>query len=276
MRSSANQTPFLWPLLLVIAGCLLLLNNFLLVSLDVTALWPVFLIFVGLQLLWRGDIAPSWQAQSFGITRGNVAEGLLEVSSGEIDVRLQAASREDRLIMGQYTARSRPSLQVRNNRATLRMQRGNTWLFSLADWNVELSRDLPWSMLVSSYLGQLDIDMRRLQVEHAYVASGIGDIRLICSDCLAGYVYARATLGDVRLAVPEGIPAIIRVKSGPLVRVIRHSRRYLEQPDRAIVTEEYEPDAPAIQITVSSTFGNIHLISVPSLTTPEDSKELQH
>lgn len=276
MRSSANQTPFLWPLLLVIAGCLLLLNNFLLVSLDVTDLWPAFLILVGLQLLWRGDIAPSWQAQSFGITRGSVSEGLLEVSSGEIDVKLQASHRTDRLIMGQYTARSRPSLQVRNNRATLRMQRGNTWLFSFADWHVDLSKDLPWSMLVSTHLGQLDIDMRGLQIEHAYIASGIGDIRLICSDCMAGSVYARSALGDVRLAVPEGIPAIIRVQSGALVRVIRHSRRYLEQPDYAIVTEEYEPEAPAIQITVSSTFGNIHLISVPSLTKPDDAEESYH
>lgn len=275
MRSTANQTPFLWPLLLVITGCLLLLDNFLLITLDVTALWPAVLIFIGLQLLWRGDIAPSWQAQSFGITRGSVSEGLLEVSSGEIDVKLQASAREDRLIMGQYTARSRPNLQVRNNRATLRMQRGNTWLLSFADWNIDLSRDLPWSLLVSTHLGQLDVDMRGLHIEHAYISSGIGDVRLICSDSMAGYVYARSSLGDVRLAVPEGIPAIIHVKSGALVRVIRHSRRYREQPDYAIVTEEYDPESPAIQITVSSTFGNIHLISVPSLTRQEESKELQ-
>lgn len=268
MRNRSNQTPFLWPLLLVAAGCLLLLDNFLLISLDITDFYPVILIFIGLQLLWRGDIAPGWQAQSFGITRGNVNEGLLEINSGEIDVHLRAAQRDDRLIMGQYTARSRPALNVRNNRAMLRMQRGNTWLFSLADWNVDLSKDLPWSMLVSAHLGQLEVDMRGLQVEHAYIASGIGDIRLICSDCMAGYVFARSALGDVRLAVPEGIPAIIRIRSGPLVRVIRHSRRYLEQPDHAIITEEFDPESPAIQITVSSTFGNIHLISVPSLTKP--------
>lgn len=268
MRSQSKQTPFLWPLMLVIIGCLLLLNNFLLLSLEISDFVPYILVFIGLQLLWRGDIAPSWQADTFGITRGRVEEGLLEINGGEIDVHLQASQRPDRLIHGQYTARSRPSLQVRNNRALLRMQRSNTWLFSLADWDVHLAMNLNWSLLVSTHLGQLDIDMRALQIEHAYLASGMGDIRLICSDCMVGYVYARSALGDVRLAVPEGIPAIIYVKAGPLCRIIRHSRRYLEQPDYAIVTEEYDPEAPAIQITVSSTFGNIHLISVPSLSRP--------
>lgn len=225
------------------------------------------LILIGIQLLWRGDIAPSWQAQTFGITRGSVTEGQVEISSGEIDVKLRASPRPERLIEGQYTARSRPSLKVRNNRALLKMQRGTTWLFSLADWQVELAQDLPWSMLVSTHLGQLDIDMRGLQIERAYIASGIGDVRLICSDCMAGEVEARSNLGDVRLAIPDGIPAIIRVEAGPLCRIIRHSKRYLEQPDFAIVTEEYDPDLPAITVKVAATFGNIHLISVPSLST---------
>lgn len=266
MRTSIGQTPILWPLLLVATGALLLLDNFLLIEIDLQSIYPIALILLGLQLLWRGDIAPSWQAQTFGITRGNVEEGLLEVSSGELDVRLKASSRPDRLIEGQYTARSRPSLRVRNNRATLKMQRGTTWLLSLADWRINVSPDLPWSILVSTYLGQLDIDLRGLQIEHGYIASGIGDIRLICSDTLAGEIEVRSNLGDVRLAIPEGIPAILRVDAGPLSRIIRHSKRYLEQPDYAIVTEEYDPDQPAIQVRVGSTFGNIHLISVPSIS----------
>ncbi|PJF42909.1 MAG: hypothetical protein CUN55_09445 [Phototrophicales bacterium] len=269
MRTSVGQTPILWPLLLVVTGALLLLDNFLLIEIDIQTIYPIVLIWIGLQLLWRGDIAPSWQAQTFGVTRGNVTEGQLEISSGEIDVKIRPSRNPERLIEGQYTARSRPSLKVRNRRAVLKMQRGTTWLFSLADWQIELARDLTWTLLASTHLGQLDIDMRGLQVERAYVASGIGDIRLICSDCRAGEVVARSNLGDVRLAIPDGIPAIIRVEAGPLCRIIRHSKRYLEQPDLAIVTQEYDPDSPAITVKVSATFGNIHLISVPSLSKGE-------
>jgi hypothetical protein len=262
-RSQSNQMPFIWPLILVVAGVLLLLNNFMLIPLNVLEFWPIVLILVGLQLLWRGDLAPSWQAQTFGITRGSVTAGALEISSGEIDVRLQAARRPDRLIMGQYTARSRPSLTVRNNRAQLTMRRGNTWLFSFADWEVNVAQNLPWSLLISAHIGQLDVDLRGLQIAQAYVASGIGDIRLVCPVQPGGPLFARSTLGDVRLAVPEGIPALIRVKTSPFCRVLRHSRRFLEQPDQLIVTDTYSPEAPALDITVSSTFGNIHLITVP-------------
>jgi hypothetical protein len=79
----------------------------------------------------------------------------------------------------------------------------------------------------------------------------------------------------VRLAIPPEVPAIINVEASPLVRVIRHSRQYRELPDRTIITAAYEQtDAPALEITVSSTFGNIHLMQAPALsaanTEPEE------
>ncbi len=267
MQAQTGRMPFIWPLVLVVAGVLLLLNNFLLIEINVLEYWPAVLILLGLQLLWRGDLAPSWQAQTFGITRGSVSSGTLEISSGEIDVRLQASQRTGRLITGQYTARSRPALNVRNNHAMLTLRRGHTWLFSLADWNVNLAPDLPWSILVSAHLGQLDVDLRGLQVSRVYVASGIGDVRLICPQTIGGPVVARSTFGDIRLAIPEGIPALIRVKSGPLCRIIRHSSQFIQHPDQTIVTQSYAPEHPALQITVASTFGNIHLISIPARTT---------
>lgn len=264
MRKKSDRAPILWPILLVIAGVLLLLHNYLLIDLNVWEYWPLILVLVGLQLLWRGDIAPSWQAQTFGITRGSVQDGLLEISSGEIDVKVEALQESGRLVAGQYTARSRPSLSVRNNRVTLSMQRGQTWFFSLADWEVSLAADLPWTMLASAHLGQIDVDMRRLIVKRGYFASGIGNVRLVCSERGGGSLIARSTFGDVRLAIPPQVPAIIHVEASPLVRVIRHSRQYRELPDRTVVTTAYhETDAPPLEITVSSTFGNIHLMKAP-------------
>ena len=264
-RSTGNA-PFLWPLLLVVAGVLLLLNNYLLIDLNVLEFWPIIFILFGLQLILRGDIAPSWQAQTFGITRGSVQSGTIEISSGEIDVSLQALADSGRLIAGQYTARSRPRLNVRNNRAALSMQRGQTWFLSMADWEVELAQDLPWTVLASAHIGQIDVDMRGLAIRRGYFASGLGNVRLICSDRGGGPIVARSTFGDVRLAIPAEVPAIIHIEASPLVRVIRHSRQYVERADHAIVTTAYEQtDAPAIEITLSSTFGNIHLMQAPAI-----------
>lgn len=263
-RSQLRQTPFLWPVLIVIIGILLLLDNYLLLSLDVLNFWPILLIFLGLQLLWRGDFALSWQAQTFGITRGSVQSGIVEISSGEVDVKLKALTKPGRLAAGQYTARSRPNLNVRNNRAALTLRRGNTWLFSMADWDVNLAPDLPWAILVSSHLGHLELDLRGMDISRSYIASGFGDLRIVAPDRPAGPLLGRSTFGDVRLSIPEHVPAIIYVQSGPFCRVIRHSRQFRQKPDQSIVTAAYVPNQPALEITLASTFGNIHLLSTPS------------
>src|SRR5215468_9092119 len=175
MRSSSARPPIILPLLLLVVGVVLLLKNFLflvqfdqLKGVDVTRYWPVLLILLGVQLLIRGDIGLTWQGQSFGITRGSVQTASLEVSSGELDVKLRALRREGRLIAGQYTGRSRPDLVVRGDHARLKMQRGQTWPFSLADWEIGLAKDLPWDLLISAHLGELDIDMRGLQISQGH------------------------------------------------------------------------------------------------------------
>src|SRR5258707_293712 len=178
-----GRSPLILPLLLIAIGVVLLLKNFLLVeNLDILQYWPVLLVLAGLQLLVRGDLGITWQSQTFGITRGSVQSASLEASSGELDVKIRALRREGRLIAGQYTGRSRPMLDVHGDHARLNMQRGQTWPFSMADWEIGLAKDLPWQLLISAYLGELDIDLRGLRVEQAHVASGIGDVRIVVSD----------------------------------------------------------------------------------------------
>ncbi len=219
MNAQTKRAPWLWPLVLIVGSVVLLLDNFLLINVNFASYWPVLLILAGAQLLIRGDIAPSWQSQTFGITRGSVQSATLEIESGEVDVQLQALRKTGRLIAGQYTARSRPALTVRHNHATLSLQRGQSWWLSLADWDVGLAQDLPWGILASSYLGSLDVDLRGLTVERSYVSSGLGDISLICPDHAEGIVFGRSTFGDVRITIPKNSRALITLRTSPLARV---------------------------------------------------------
>ena len=266
MSTSTKRRPLLWPLLLMAGGVALLLENFLLVDLDLAPYWPILLVLVGLLILVRGDIAPSWGAHTFGITRGSVESATIEIESGEIDVQLQALRKSGRLIAGQYTARSRPSLAVRNNRARLTMHRGQTWWLSLADWDVGLAHDLPWEILMSSHLGQLDADLRGIQVERAYVASGLGDVSLACPVRCRGELVARSSFGDVRVSVPQRSAAIVRVQTGPFGRVRADADRFAEIAPGVYATGDH-PDQNAeglqaradLAITAATVFGTIHL-----------------
>lgn len=255
----AKRILWLWPFVLIGGGVLLLLDNFMLIDLDVSAYWPVVLVLLGVQLLARGDIGLGWSDHTFGITRGSVQSASLEVESGELDVQLRALRKPGRLIAGQYTARSRPALTVRNNHASLKMQRGHTWWMSLADWDIGLAQDLPWELLVSAFLGRLDIDLRGLEVNRAYVASGLGHVSVACPVQAAGPIYARSTLGDVRLSIPDGSRAIIRVHTSPFGRLRVNPNRFQAiEPDVYTNAPDTQVGEPVdLEVAASTVFGSI-------------------
>ncbi len=266
-----GRAPLILPLVLIGVGVALLLRNFMLVSnFDILQFWPVLLILAGLQLLIRGDIGITWYSQTFGITRGNVRSGTLEAITGELDMKLRALRREGRLIAGQYTGRSRPSLGVQDDHARLVLQRGQTWPFSLADWEIGLAKDLPWTILVSAYLGELDVDLRGLRVEQANVASGIGDVRVVASDVSTddeeqglaerrGEVRACSTFGNVTLVIPPDVEAIVRVTAKPMARLQIDESRYLMLEPGVYATLRYEQSTACINAELSSTFGTVRL-----------------
>jgi hypothetical protein len=259
-RQSQPRTPLFFPLTLVLVGIVLLLNNYLLINADLVSLWPLVLILIGLQVAWRGDLAPSWQAQSFGITRGTVESASLEVSSAEIDVRLKSLNRAGRLIAGEYTARSRPKLAVRNNHASILMRRGQTWLFSLADWDVQVAQDVPWAILMSSHLGELSADLRGLTLRRAYLTSGIGDVRVTAPDAATGPLYIRSTFGDLYLNLPAQTPALLRIQRSPFSHLILAENSFQKDDSgQFYASPAYQPDQPFVEITLAATFGNITL-----------------
>ncbi|MBN1287363.1 MAG: hypothetical protein JXB47_18325 [Anaerolineae bacterium] len=261
MRSEPNRPPRFWPLIAIVAGVVLLLANFRLIDFDVLQLWPLLVVAVGLQALLQGDIGISWQGQTFGITRGSVEQATLEADAGEIDLRLRALRKEGRLLAGQYTARSRPTLEVEHNHATLRMRRGSTWLLSLADWDVGLAPDLPWSLLLSAHLGKIGADLRQLDIDEARISTGFGDIRLVCPDREAGPLWVRSTFGNIAVEIPEAMPAAVRIHSTALARV-KVSERFQEmEPGLWLtLTPDYHGAAlEPLSVEIVAVLGNVDI-----------------
>jgi len=258
MRS--NRPALILPILLVLVGVVLLLRNYgLIENVDVLRYWPVLLILGGVQVLLRGDFALTWQTQTFGITRGTVQSAVLEASSAELDIKIRALRREGRLIAGQYTGRSRPGLVVRGDQARLYLNRGQTWPFSMADWEIGLAKDLPWNLVLTTHLGELDVDLRGLRVRRAELGTGIGDVRAVLSEEVREGVRARSTFGSVYLSVPRDVEAIVRVIHKPLARLQIDESRFLMLEPGLYATLGYEQAEAPIFAEVSSTFGTIRL-----------------
>jgi hypothetical protein len=256
----ATRGLLLWSLALMALGVVLLLNNFLLLSgFNAGALWPLLLVVIGGVILLRGDFVPSDEARSFGITRGSVESAALEVSAAEIDVHVYALEREGRLIAGQYAASSRPSLDVDRDHANLKMDRAATPWLSFADWRVALARDLPWSVFVSTSLGQAQLDLSGLIVQRAIVATGFGDIRVVCPEEALEPLVVRSTLGNIHIIVPPGNRVMVRASGARMFRVHADESRYEVQEDGAFVARNADPMRSLIEIDISGTFGDAYL-----------------
>ncbi len=260
MPAKGSRGPWIFPLAITAIGILLLLNNFLLLGdFNIGALWPLLLVLLGATILLRGDFTPSAEGRTFGITRGSVEQGTLEISSGEIDVMIRALQQEGRLIAGQFASNARPALRVNDTHTYLKMDRASTPWLSFADWEMGLARDLPWQILISTHLGQVNLDLSSLIIQEVGIGTGLGDIRLVAPFEALGEIKVRSTLGNIHIITPVGHRTRIIVQMGRLFKVHADERRYAET--EAGIFEAYDADesAPLVVIHINGTFGDAYL-----------------
>lgn len=250
----------LWALGTTLLGVLLLLNNFLLSDpVDVGALWPLLLVLAGAIIIIRGDLLPTAAPKPFSITRGSVEAGVIEVNAGEIDVRLRALSREGRLIAGIFAPDSRPGLIVDEGNAYLRLDRSATPWLAFNEWEMNLARDLPWEVYVSTHLGQVELDLSEVIVQEVVIGTGFGDIRVVCPHEAFAPLYLQSALGDVHVLTPPGVNARISVQESPLFRLHIDQQRYEQVEPGLFATRTFHPDSPEISVYVRGTFGDAYL-----------------
>ncbi len=260
MRAGGSPGMVLGSLALVALGIVLLLNNFLLISgFNVATLLPLILVVAGAIILLRGDLLSSSGGRNFGITRGSVESASLTVSAGEIDVQISGLEREGRLIAGQFATDSRPALTGDERRADLLMQRAATPWLSFANWTAALAPDLPWQVFVSTHLGQVECDLRGVIVQGAVIATGLGDIRLVCPNEAFDSLIVRSALGTIHVIAPPGCYARITVSGSRLFRVYSDATRYRQVETRVFVTQGDDMTRPPIEIYVNGTFGDAYL-----------------
>lgn len=260
MPAKGSRSPWLWPLLLAAFGVILLLNNFLLLGdFNALSLWPLALVIIGAMILVRGDLLPSGESRTFGITRGSVESATLEVNAGEIDVQIRGLQQEGRLIAGQYALASRPAMRVSDTHTHLAMNRAATPWYSLSNWEVGLARDLPWEVFISTHIGQINLDLADVIVNQAVLASGVGDIRVIAPFESLNALHVRSTLGNIHIITPVGYRTRVVVKAGRFFGIHVDENRYEPFEDQTYAALTPQEGAPLVEIYVSGTFGDVFL-----------------
>ncbi|XWX04707.1 hypothetical protein VZO05_03955 [Aggregatilineales bacterium SYSU G02658] len=259
--TSSPRTPLFLPVLLVVTGGVLLAGSFLFVD-EFNPINLAFLLLavMGMVILLRGDLTPSNEARTFGITRGSVEAGDLTINAGDIDVYLDRLPSNERLIAGRYAYNARPSLEVQEVEAVLVMDRAKTSLLTFADWEVALAPDMPWVVRCSASLGQIDADLSGLVINTASFSSGFGSVRVVApAELLGEPISARSLLGNLHLLTPIGYNTRVIVRAGHFAKVHAASSRYAHMEDGSYQALDAHPEAPPVTVLLKTTFGDVYL-----------------
>ena len=262
-KSTTSSNPILWPGIVTVIGLLLLLSNFFLLGeINIIDLWPLVLVLIGVQILLRGDIIPSSAFRTFGITRGSIESATIEINSGEIDVSIRPlqSSNHERLIAGQFAHNSRPELNVSDVHANLTMHRQKTPWLSFSNWELGISQTLPWQIVISSYLGQIVLDLSKVIIHNALISTGIGDVHLISPTEAFEPLYIRSILGNITISSPAGYNVRITSEGGRFFATHADESRYIETQPHVYVTINSDDTLPLVDIIITGTFGSAYLI----------------
>ncbi|MGB1288786.1 MAG: hypothetical protein ACPG7F_19790, partial [Aggregatilineales bacterium] len=160
-----------------------------------------------------------------------------------------------------------PAMQVDDIRVHLTMNRWQTPWLSFADWEMGLSRDLPWTIGISSFLGQVDADLSGMVLKEAVISTGSGDIRLVAPSELFEAIEVRSTLGNIHIMTPPGIASRIYVQERRFFTVNVSEHRYQQDDtqitdnatDTCYIARDAAPDSQPVNIYLYGRYGNAYL-----------------
>jgi len=261
-NSRAEKSPLIWPIGLVVLGLVILLSNFLILNdFQLVNLWPLTLVLLGAALLLRGDLVPASDYRTFGITRGSIESTTLDIRAGEIDVQITGLQNRhaERLIAGQFANHARPDLRVVDVHAHLTMDRNKTPWLSFADWEMGLSQDLPWQVVVSTHLGQVTADFRDIILQNSLISTGFGDIFVTPPPEAFEPIYLRSTLGNIHIITPPGYQVRVTVQPGRFGTVHVDENRYESIETGVYLAREVNEAFTLVDVVISGTSGAIYL-----------------
>ena len=210
-----------WGVVLLVVGGLLLMANFGILQVNVwRALWPLFLILLGVWVL-------------IGVTtgrRGVETEHIsvpLKGESAQIKIKhgvgpawLTGAAEPGTLMSGTFAG-----LEYRtsgeNGIQRLHMEMGNLdpmfWFPGVGslEWRFSLAKDVPLELDVDGGAGMLHLDLHDYNVKHLDMDGGVGQMTVIMpAGARTTSADIDAGVGEMIIDIPEGVAARIHATSG--------------------------------------------------------------
>lgn len=250
------RTPLFWPLILIAAGVLFLLDNLGLLPGNAWGyIWPLALIAIGVQVLLSRGASPEPVEDATTLEGARSAQLVLKHGAGEL--RVQGGAPADLLYTGTFAGGVDKRLDRHGDRVSVTVSAqvpdwflwpGATFGTRGLHWDVRLNENVPVALTVESGASSGRLDLAAVPVTDLTIKTGASATNVVLP-AHAGYTRVRVNSGaaSVDLTIPEGVSARIRgmVGVGSLSvdqrRFPRHNGIY-ESPDFASAENRVEVD----------------------------------
>ena len=287
-----------WPVVLIVAGALLLLGNVgwlswhVLFSLEL--LFPPLLVAFGLDMLLQGrhrllivvGAIVAFAALSAGAgarlgTSGPAPEpmevtqslegarrAVVALSSGVTDLTVRGDARSSLLVAGTVRPlrgeRVQRSFDVAGGvaRFALHSEGGFArWLGRAGrpgGWDLTLGGGVPVALTVDTGVGAADLDLSQAELERLDLDTGVGDTRVVLPARGRYAVDIDTGVGAVTVSVPRGLAARIEVSRG--VGGVSVPSRFVPSGDDVYVSPDYATARHRVDLRIDSGVGAVRIV----------------
>jgi hypothetical protein len=256
-----------WGGLLVLAGILLLLQNLGIITGNIWGIiWPLILIFFGVQFLLsvtgRGG---HLEAQKLALPVNGSSQATVQFNHGAGFLRVDSSAEPGLLLSGTFEGgvECNQVNQGLTNRIELRPSRLYFWDFPWYfgyhrgfGWTVGISPDIPLMLELKTGASETDLDLTHLKVTDLRLETGASSTTVRMPEA-AGFTQARIQCGvaSVDIRVPNQVAARIEVKSG-LAGINIDTRRFI-QSGNLYETSDYASAENKVNLYIETGVGSV-------------------
>jgi hypothetical protein len=260
MRNSS----FFWGSLIILLGILFLLDNLNILSINVwNLIWPVFLIVLGVWVLWGRFYHRPLAGESAVISLEGAQRAKVEIHHGAGRLDVHADGGMDNLLEGTFDGGLKFDTHREGDLLAVKMKTPSVYFPFWAppsglDWSLGLNRNLPLALDVHSGASEAHIDLHDLRVTDLRFHSGASATDLILP-ANAGLTRVEIEVGaaSVNISVPDGVAARIRT-SGGLSSISVDTQRF-PRTDKVYQSPDYETAVNKVDLRLEVGVGSITL-----------------
>jgi hypothetical protein len=214
-----------WGLIIVLAGVLLLLNQFGLLPVNAWAFfWPIVLILLGVWFL-LGPVMSRRELkdENLSIPLGDASEADIHIRHGAGRLEVNALPLSGDFLSGTFTGGVYEQHSQQGNTLRLRLQNPDNNFFGWPPmggpqgyhWTMSLAKNIPLKLDLKTGASEAELDLTELKVTELELDTGASSNQ-ITLPANAGYTHLRVQAGaaSIKIRVPDGVDARIRYQGG--------------------------------------------------------------